>query len=58
MATQHLNAKELQIVFIRAGVHLNDQELVTLFRTLDPRKTGKVKLTRVLKFVVDNVAEF
>lgn len=34
-----------------SGINLNIQEVVTLFRTLDVLKTGKVKLSAVVKFI-------
>jgi len=41
----------------RGGVKLNKQEVTTLFRELDRQKFGKVKLTKILKFIVDNTTE-
>ena len=58
LASRFVTMTELQSIIARAGVYLNNQEVVTVFRTLDSKKAGKVKLTRVLKFVVDNVAEY
>lgn len=58
LASRFLNNKEIQSVMARASVSLNNQEVVTIFRALDPKKTGKIKLTRVLKFVVDNQVEY
>jgi len=58
LASRFLNQREIQAVMMRAGVSLNNQEVVTIFRALDPKKAGKIKLTRVLKFVVDNQVEY
>ncbi len=52
-----LNGDQVQTVMQRAGIRLNRQEIVTLFRALDPQKVGTVKLTKVLKFVIDNSVE-
>lgn len=40
-----------KFIYHASGVELNLQEVVTLFRALDVLKTGKVKLTTVLKFM-------
>lgn len=40
-----------QFIVKSSGLELNLQELVTLFRALDALKTGKVKLTTMLKFL-------
>jgi Ca2+-binding EF-hand superfamily protein len=32
------------------------QEVVTIFRLLDPKRTGYVKLTKLLKFIMDQKA--
>jgi hypothetical protein len=58
LASQLLNGDQVQTVISRAGVRLIRQEIVTLFRVLDPQKTGVVKLTKVLKFIMDNNHEY
>jgi len=40
-------------LFRRAGLSLVRQQVATVFRTLDLRRTGLVKLTKVLKFLLD-----
>ena len=47
-----VNYSELDDVFKRAGLEMVRQEIVTLFRVLDPRKSGSVKLTKILKFLM------
>ena len=57
LAHQQLNGEQIRVVLQRGGVILNGQEIVTLFRALDPQKSGKLKLTKILRFVVDNTVE-
>ena len=54
---QNLTPDQVQSVMQRGGVKLNKQEVTTLFRELDRQKFGKVKLTKILKFIVDNTTE-
>ena len=40
-------------IFARCGLKLVKQEVVTVFRAIDPHKTGSSKLTKLLKFTMD-----
>ncbi len=53
LSSRSMVINELETLFSRAGLALVRQELVTLFRYLDPLKTSRVKLTKMLKFVMD-----
>ena len=55
LSAKYITRDDLYLFVYRAsGIDLNLQELVTLFRTLDVLKTGKVKLSIILKFIQSN----
>jgi hypothetical protein len=47
-----VNPAEVHELFERAGLTMARQEIVTLIRLLDPRKSGKIKLTKLLKYLM------
>ena len=46
--------EDLDALFRRAGLNLLKQEVVTLLRVLDPLRLAKVRMTQVLKYIMDN----
>jgi EF-hand domain-containing protein 1 len=50
LSSKSVGVDELERVFLRSGTSLVRQEIVTLFRHLDPLKTKQVKLTKVRSF--------
>ena len=48
-----INVDELQELLEKAGLNLVKQEVCTVFRSVDPQRTGSVKLTKVLKHTMD-----
>ena len=53
LGNKFVDCDEVGDLFQRAGIEVVKQEVVTFFRILDPRKTGMIKLSKVLKFIVD-----
>jgi hypothetical protein len=53
LSTTTADYEELKSILGRAGLSLIKQEIVTLFRELDPKRTGTVKVTKLLKFSLD-----
>ncbi len=52
--TAYVTYDELFDLLERSGVGAVRQEAMTLGRYLDPSRTGKVKLSKVLKYLMDN----
>lgn len=53
LANRMSTCEDVEKLFARAGLDLVKQEVITLFRVLDPKKTGFIKLTTLLKYLVD-----
>ena len=58
LTTQNLTEKivaydEVDRLMTLAGLSLVKQEVITVCREIDPKKTGFVKLTQLLKFVME-----
>lgn len=53
LATRSMDVFELANLLERAGVALVMQEVYTLFRAVDTFRTGSVKMSKMLKFIVD-----
>jgi hypothetical protein len=49
---QTMDAENINKLLEKAGIFLNKQEMVTLFRTLDTTKTGTAKLSKILKYLI------
>lgn len=48
-----ISVADLQELLEKSGLDLVKQEVCTVFRLVDPQRTGSVKLTKVLKHVMD-----
>jgi hypothetical protein len=57
LTNKMVNPAEVHELFERAGLKLVRQEIVTLFRLLDPRAAGSVKLTKILKYLMTQEIE-
>ncbi len=53
LQSRSLNVEELGTILERAGLDLVAQEVHTVFRTIDPQRSGSVKLTKLLKYTMD-----
>lgn len=53
LATRSIDLNEIDIIFKKSGISLVKQEVVTIFRGLDPLHTGSAKMSKLLKFVMD-----
>lgn len=54
LTSRMLNVDELaEILIDRAGLSLVKQEVCTLFRAVDAQREGSVKMTKMLKYVMD-----
>ena len=53
LQTRSATVEEMTALFARCGLQLVKQEVVTVFRAVDPQKTGAAKLSKLLKFVMD-----
>ena len=53
LASQMYKYDDVGHLFDVAGCKLVRQEVITVCRELDPKKTGLVKLTQLLKFIMD-----
>lgn len=53
LAAQMYKYEEVGNLLATAGCALVKQEVITVCRELDPKRTGLVKLTQLLKFVID-----
>ena len=51
LASTVVTVNKVEALFQRAGVPVVRQEVITLFRVLDPRKTGTTRMTKVLKLL-------
>jgi hypothetical protein len=56
LARKAINYGYVEAIFKQAGLEIVKQEVVTIFRLLDPKRTGYVKLTKLLKFIMDQKA--
>ena len=54
VATRVMSYAEIEALFAKAHMGFVKQEVVTLLRVLDPQKLGKVKLSTVLKYMMDH----
>lgn len=52
LQTMTVKYEDLDTLFKRAGLDLLKQEVVTLLRMLDPRRTARVRMTQVLKYIL------
>lgn len=53
LASRSIDVFELANVLERSGVTLIMQEVYTLFRAVDTFRTGSVKMSKMLKFIMD-----
>jgi hypothetical protein len=49
---QTMDSENINNLLQKAGIFLNKQEMVTLFRNLDTTKTGTAKLSKILKYLM------
>lgn len=54
LSSKFVGYDEIAAIFKRAGLNLVKQEIVTLLRVLDPKRSGNIKLTKLLKYIVDH----
>lgn len=52
-ATQDMSYNEASAILKEIGIVLNEQESLTLFRALDPKKKGSVKFYRLFRIISD-----
>ncbi len=53
LQSKSFNVEELGAILERCGLKLVKQEVLTVFRAIDPHKTGSAKLTKLLKYTMD-----
>lgn len=53
LQTRTVDVAELGEVLERTGLRLVKQEVFTIFRAIDPQRAGTVKMTKLLKYVMD-----
>lgn len=53
LSTLYGSYEDVEKVFERSGLRLSKQETVTVCRAVDGLRTQKVKLSQLLKFIVD-----
>jgi len=53
LTSVYLNLPLTQEIFERAGLDMIKQEVCTVFRQVDSLRTGTIKMTKLLRFVVD-----
>jgi len=51
--TCFIQVEELEKLIERVGLEFEKQEIITLFRTIDTFRAGIIKLTKLLKFIMD-----
>lgn len=54
LAQKNVTLDDIADILKRGGLDLVKQEIVTMFRVLDPLKVGTIKLTKVLKFLMSH----
>lgn len=54
LATKLCKLHEVEGLLKKGGFDINQQEIMTIFRVLDPRRTGSIKLTTLLKYLMSN----
>ena len=53
LSTLYGSYEDVEKIFERSGMRLTKQEAVTVCRAVDGLRTQKVKLSQLLKFIVD-----
>eukprot|EP00600_Ochromonadales_sp_CCMP1393_P005894 CAMPEP_0174964952 /NCGR_PEP_ID=MMETSP0004_2-20121128/6172_1 /TAXON_ID=420556 /ORGANISM="Ochromonas sp., Strain CCMP1393" /LENGTH=711 /DNA_ID=CAMNT_0016213747 /DNA_START=18 /DNA_END=2153 /DNA_ORIENTATION=+ len=53
LSTRNISIEEMTSVLEKAGLNVVKQEVYTIFRAVDPARSGHVKMTQFLKFILD-----
>ena len=53
LSTEFLDLTSMQVIFEKANCILLKQEVCTIFRQIDQSRTGSVKMSKLLKFILD-----
>jgi hypothetical protein len=53
LQSKNISVDELETVLVRSGLNLVKQEVYTLFRAVDVFRVGTVKLTKILKYILE-----
>ena len=50
----YVSPEEVEVIMTRVGVYLGQQEVITLFRNAESKSCKKIKLTKLLKFIIES----
>jgi hypothetical protein len=53
LAKKQIQFEDVEELFEKAKMNLVQQQILTLFRLLDPKRNGSIKMTKVLKFLMN-----
>ncbi len=53
LTSRNMDVKELYAILVRAGLTIIPQEAHTIFRAVDTHRTGTIKMTKMLKYIMD-----
>lgn len=53
LQSKNITVEDLEAILVRSGLHLVKQEVYTVFRAVDIFRIGTVKLTKMLKYILE-----